>query len=45
MVATDLACAALRESRTILTSYSNLSDYDREKDLKPVQAALATGPA
>lgn len=34
------ACDALRESRAILTSYADLSDYDRENNLKPVESAL-----
>lgn len=39
------ACAALRESRSIMVAYQSagdLSDYDRENNLKPVEAALKT---
>jgi serine/threonine-protein kinase len=34
------ACAALRESRAIMTGTDGLSDFDRENNLKPVEAAL-----
>ena len=38
------SCAALAESRAILASYPDLSDFDRENNLRPVEAALRACP-